>query len=109
MAGLDGIQNKIHPGDPLDRDLYDLEPEELDTIDSTPASLAESLDALEDDHEYLLKGDVITQDVIDTWIDYKRETRLMRSMYVRIHTSSISTTIFNSTSCSMVAARFAAT
>ena len=76
MAGLDGIQNKIHPGDPLDRDLYDLEPEELDTIDSTPASLAESLDALEDDHEYLLKGDVITQDVIDTWIDYKRENEV---------------------------------
>ena len=76
MAGLDGIQNKIHPGDPLDRDLYDLEPEELDSIDSTPASLAESLDALEDDHEYLLKGDVITQDVIDTWIDYKRENEV---------------------------------
>ena len=76
MAGLDGIQNKIHPGDPLDRDLYDLEPEELDTIDSTPASLAESLDALEDDHEYLLKGDVITQDVIDTWLDYKRENEV---------------------------------
>ncbi len=76
MAGLDGIQNKIHPGDPLDRDLYDLEPEELDTIESTPASLAESLDALEDDHEYLLRGDVITQDVIDTWIDYKRENEV---------------------------------
>ena len=76
MAGLDGIQNKIHPGDPLDRDLYDLEPEELDTIESTPASLAESLDALEDDHEYLLKGDVITQDVIDTWLDYKRENEV---------------------------------
>ena len=76
MAGLDGIQNKIHPGDPLDRDLYDLEPEELDTIGSTPASLAEALDALEDDHEYLLKGDVITQDVIDTWIDYKRENEV---------------------------------
>ena len=76
MAGLDGIQNKIHPGDPLDRDLYDLEPEELDTIDSTPATLAESLDALEDDHEYLLKGDVITQDVIDTWLEYKRENEV---------------------------------
>ena len=76
MAGLDGIQNKIHPGDPLDRDLYDLEPEELDTIESTPASLAESLDALEDDHEYLLRGDVITQDVIDTWLDYKRENEV---------------------------------
>ena len=76
MAGLDGIQNKIHPGDPLDRDLYDLEAEELAAIGSTPGSLAESLDALEDDHDYLLKGDVITQDVIDTWIEYKRENEV---------------------------------
>ena len=76
MAGLDGIQNKIHPGDPLDKDLYDLEPEELADLESTPASLADALDALEDDHEYLLKGDVFTQDVIDTWIDYKRENEV---------------------------------
>ena len=76
MAGLDGIQNKIHPGDPLDKDLYDLEPEELAEIKSTPGSLAEALDALEDDHDYLLKGDVITQDVIDTWIEYKRENEV---------------------------------
>ena len=76
MAGLDGVQNKIHPGDPLDRNLYDLEAEELAEIESTPGSLAESLDALEDDHDYLLKGDVITQDVIDTWIDYKRENEV---------------------------------
>ena len=76
MAGLDGIRNQIHPGEPLDKDLYDLEPEELAEIESTPASLAEALDALEDDHDYLLEGDVITQDVIDTWIDYKRENEV---------------------------------
>ena len=76
MAGLDGIQNKIHPGKPLDRDLYDLEPEELQEIESTPTSLADALNALEDDHEYLLRGDVFTQDVIDTWIGYKRENEV---------------------------------
>jgi glutamine synthetase len=76
MAGLDGIQNKIHPGDPLDKDLYDLEPEEMESIESTPGSLAEALDALEDDHDYLLKGNVFTQDVIDTWIEYKRENEV---------------------------------
>lgn len=76
MAGLDGIQNRIHPGEPLDKDLYDLEPEELAVIESTPVSLGDSLDALEDDHEYLLKGDVFTQDVIDVWIDYKRENEV---------------------------------
>ena len=76
MAGLDGIQNRIHPGDPLDKDLYDLEPEELDDIESTPASLGDALDALEDDHEYLLKGDVFTEDVLDVWINYKRENEV---------------------------------
>ena len=76
MAGLDGVQNRIHPGDPLDKDLYDLEPEELDEIESTPASLGDSLDALEDDHEYLLKGDVFTEDVIDVWLEYKRENEV---------------------------------
>ncbi len=76
MAGLDGIQNRIHPGDPLDKDLYDLEPEELDEIESTPASLGDALDALEDDHEYLLKGDVFTEDVLDVWLEYKRENEV---------------------------------
>lgn len=76
MAGLDGIQNRIHPGDPLDKDLYDLEPEELADIESTPVSLGDALDALEEDHEYLLKGDVFTQDVLDVWIDYKRENEV---------------------------------
>ena len=76
MAGLDGIQNKIHPGNPVDKDLYDLEPEDMAAIDSTPSSLSEALDALEDDHEYLLKGDVFTQDVIDSWIEYKHENEV---------------------------------
>ncbi len=73
MAGLDGIQNRIDPGDPMDKDLYDLPPEEKAKIPQTPGSLALALDALEADHEFLLKGDVFTQDVIDTWISYKRE------------------------------------
>ena len=76
MAGLDGIQNKIHPGNPVDKDLYDLEPEDMAAIDSTPSSLSEALDALEDDHEYLLKGDVFTQDVVDSWIEYKHENEV---------------------------------
>ncbi len=73
MAGLDGIQNKLDPGDPLDKNIYDLEPEELAKVPSVPGSLEEAIDALEADHEFLLKGDVFTQDVIDTWIEYKRE------------------------------------
>ena len=73
MAVIDGIQNKIHPGDPLDKDIYDMAPEELAEVPKAPASLDEALDALEEDHEYLLRGDVFTQDVIATWIDYKRK------------------------------------
>ena len=73
MAGLDGIQNKLTPPGPLDKDLYDLPPEELAKIESTPGSLAEVLDALEQDHEFLLKGDVFTRDVIENWLAYKRE------------------------------------
>ena len=71
MAALDGIQKKIDPGEPLDKDIYDLSPEEAAKVPTTPASLREALTALENDHEYLLKGDVFTQDVIDTWISYK--------------------------------------
>lgn len=73
MAALDGIQNKIHPGDPLDKDIYDLPPEELAKVPQTPGSLREALKALEKDHAYLLRGDVFTADVIDTWIRYKIE------------------------------------
>ncbi len=72
MAGLDGVQNKIMPPDPMDRDLYDLPPEELAKVESTPGSLEEVLDALEADHDFLLKGDVFTPDVIENWIKYKR-------------------------------------
>ena len=72
MAGLDGIQNRIEPPTPLDRDLYDLPPEELAQVPQVPGSLPEVLDALEADHEYLLAGGVFTPDVIETWVEYKR-------------------------------------
>lgn len=71
MAALDGIENRIDPGQPLDRDIYSMSPEELAKVPSTPGSLEASLKALEKDHEFLLKGDVFTEDVIDTWIEYK--------------------------------------
>ena len=76
MAGLDGIQNKLTPPGPLDKDLYDLPSEEKAKIESTPGSLAEVLDALEQDHDFLLKGDVFTRDVIENWISYKRENEV---------------------------------
>jgi glutamine synthetase len=72
MAGLDGIQNRIDPGPPLDVDVYRLSTEELAGINTVPRSLEEALDALEHDHEFLLKGGVFTPDVIETWIEYKR-------------------------------------
>jgi glutamine synthetase len=76
MAGLDGIRNKIDPGEPIDKDLYELEPEEAGRVKSTPGSLAEVLDALQKDHEWLLQGDVFTPDVVETWLTYKREREL---------------------------------
>lgn len=84
MAGLDGIQNKIDPGQPLDKDLYDLPPEEKALVPQTPGSLAEALECLKDDHEYLLKGDVFTKDVIETWVDYKFE-REVQQVQLRPH------------------------
>jgi len=72
MAGLDGIANKIEPPKPLDKNLYDLEPEEAAQVESMPSSLDQALDALEKDHAFLTKGDVFTQDVIDAWLKYKR-------------------------------------
>jgi glutamine synthetase len=72
MAVLDGVQNRIDPGEPLDKDIYDLPPQELAKVPSTPRSLAVALDSLEQDHEYLLRGDVFTDDLIRTWIEYKR-------------------------------------
>lgn len=71
LAGLDGIINRIDPGEPLDKDIYDMSPEELKDVPSTPPSLEGALEALASDHEYLLKGDVFTEDVIETWIKYK--------------------------------------
>lgn len=76
MAGLDGVMNRIDPGEPLDKDIYDMEPEELADVPSTPGSLDEALKALANDHEYLLKGDVFTEDVINTWIKYKFENEI---------------------------------
>jgi glutamine synthetase len=73
MAMLDGIKNKINPGEALDKDIYDLEPEELSRVPKTPGSLEEALTHLERDQEFLLQGEVFTADVIDTWIWYKRE------------------------------------
>ncbi|MFO0661428.1 MAG: hypothetical protein U0165_16585 [Polyangiaceae bacterium] len=76
MAGLDGIQNKIDPGDPIDKDIYSLAPEELKQIPHMPGSLEAALEHLEADHEFLLRGDVFTKDLLETWIEYKREREL---------------------------------
>jgi glutamine synthetase len=73
MAGIDGIQNKIDPGQPLDKDIYDLGPEELAQVPSMPGSLEDALSALEADHQFLLHGDVFTEDLLQTYIIYKRE------------------------------------
>jgi glutamine synthetase len=72
MAGLDGIENKINPGEPGEKDLYDLEPKEAAKIRTMPGSLDEALTHLEKDHQFLLKGGVFTEDLIDTWVAYKR-------------------------------------
>ncbi len=72
MAGLDGIENRLDPGEPLDKDIYALSPAELSKVPSVPGSLEGALNALESDHEFLTKGDVFTQDVIETWLEYKR-------------------------------------
>src|SRR6202142_881526 len=84
MAGLDGIENKIDPGEPLDKDIYELGPEELAAVPTMPGSLDEALNNLEEDHEYLLKGNVFTQDAIDTWISYKR-TKEVDALRLRPH------------------------
>jgi glutamine synthetase len=84
MAGLDGIQNKIDPGGPVDKDIYELPPEEAKTIPQVPGSLEEALNALEKDYSFLLQGDVFTQDVIDVWIEYKR-TKEIDEVRIRPH------------------------
>jgi glutamine synthetase len=73
MAGLDGIQNRIDPGEPLDKDIYDLSPEELENVPTLPGSLERALEALEADHGFLLKGDVFSETLIERWINYKRQ------------------------------------
>ncbi len=73
MAGLDGVINKIDPGEPVEKDIYDLPPDEAAKIQQVPGSLTEVLDALEKDHEFLLRGGVFTPDVIEMWLDYKRK------------------------------------
>ena len=73
MAGLDGIENKIHPGDPMDKDLYDLPPEELKDVPTVCASLRDALSALDTDREFLKKGNVFNDDQIDAYIDLKNE------------------------------------
>ncbi len=76
MAGLDGVQNKVDPGDPLDKDLYSLSPEELKGVPTVPGSLEEALGCLQSDHEFLLQGDVFTKDIIQEWLGYKQENEV---------------------------------
>src|SRR2546421_4751599 len=84
MAGLDGIANKVEPPEPLDKDIYELEGEEKAKIANVPGSLAEALAALENDHEFLLEGDVFTSDVVETWLEYKL-TREVEQVALRPH------------------------
>ena len=76
MAGLDGVLNKIDPGEPLDKDIYSLSPEELKGVPTVPDSLEASIDALERDHEFLLQGDVFTREILQEWMDFKRENEI---------------------------------
>ena len=84
MAGIDGIRGRIEPREPIDKDLYELAPEEYYDIAKLPRSLDQALDALEEDHEYLTEGDVFTPDLIDTWIEYKRDNEVV-PMRLRPH------------------------
>ncbi|MEJ7617407.1 MAG: hypothetical protein WKF30_10710 [Pyrinomonadaceae bacterium] len=84
LAGLGRIQNRIEPGEPLDKDIYDLSPEQLEKVPSLPGSLDESLKALENDQEFLFKGDVFTPLLIERWISYKRE-REIQPLRMRPH------------------------
>ena len=77
MAGLDGIKNRIEPADPIDKDLYELPPEEHDQIPQLPATLDDALIALENDHDWLTEGDVFSEDLISTWVAYKREKEIV--------------------------------
>lgn len=84
MAGLDGVENRIDPGEPLDKDIYELSPAELSKVPSVPGSLEGALEALENDHEFLTKGDVFTQDALEMWIEFKR-TREIDPVRLRPH------------------------
>ena len=84
MAGVDGIINKTDPGEPMDVDLYSLPPEQAAKVTQVPGSLEAVLDALEGDHEFLLRGDVFTKDLVETWLDYKR-THEVDPMRLRPH------------------------
>ena len=84
MAVIDGIKNKMNPGEPLDKDIYDLEPEELAKVPQAPGSLDEALKNLEKDHAFMLQGDVFTQDAVETWISYKR-TKEVDAIRLRPH------------------------
>jgi glutamine synthetase len=84
MAGLDGVMNRIDPGEPLDKDIYDMDPEELKHVPSTPGSLELALKHLAEDHDYLVKGDVFTEDVIETWIKYKMDKEV-KPMALQTH------------------------
>ncbi|HET8602563.1 MAG TPA: type I glutamate--ammonia ligase [Marmoricola sp.] len=77
LAGIDGIKNKIEPHDPVDKDLYELPPDEHAAIPTVPTNLSAVMDSLEDDHDYLLEGGVFTSDLIETWVDYKRTQEIM--------------------------------
>jgi glutamine synthetase len=84
LAGLDGIRNKIEPHEPVDKDLYELPPDEHADIPTVPATLGAVIDSLESDHEFLLEGGVFTSDLIETWIDYKR-TQEIQPVALRPH------------------------
>jgi glutamine synthetase len=73
MAGLDGVLNKLDPGEPMDKNMYELPPEELARVPQVPSSLTEALDLLEKDHAFLLKGDVFTSDFLEMWVSHKRK------------------------------------
>ena len=105
MAGLDGVVNRLEPGEPLDKDIYDLSPEEMKSVPSMPGSLEEALTCLEEDHQFLLKGDVFTEELLETFIEYKRKNRRLKPFgCVRILTSFRCTTTSKTNSPPMNAA-----
>ena len=77
LAGIDGIKNKIEPPEPIDKDIYELPPDEMAEINQVPTSLNDVLVALEEDHEFLTVGNVFTEDLIEMWIDYKRNNEIL--------------------------------